>query len=81
MTNGKHDEASAPEGARVHQAFTEILRGMCDPQALERAQNAPVMVMVSRDKLFALQAAYEKAMLDPHVRIPSYLHCAIAALK
>ncbi len=46
-----------------------------------RKPEQPVMTMVEKRKLIALQAAYERAMLDPNVRIPSYLHATIEALK
>ena len=41
----------------------------------------PIMTMVEKRKIMSLLAAYERAMLDAHVRIPSYLHCAIEAFK
>ena len=78
------DECSAPEGGNLHPVFAKILQGMFDPERADaelRAAQTPVMTMVEQRKLFALQAAYEKALVDVHARIPTYLHGAIEALK
>ncbi len=70
MTN---DEASATEG---HGLARELFRlaNLVKP-------DQPIMVMIEQKKLLTLAACYERAMLDPNVRLPSYLHGAIEALK
>lgn len=67
------DEASAVEGADL---YREMFRraNMVKPEQ-------PVMTMIERRKVIALLAAYERAMLDASVRIPSYLHATIEAFK
>jgi len=67
------DEASAVEGA-------DLYREMFRRANLQKPEQ-PIMTMVEKRKIMSLLAAYERAMLDAHVRIPSYLHCAIEAFK
>lgn len=41
----------------------------------------PVMTMIEKRKIIALLAAYERAMLDTHARLPTVLHAAIEAFR
>lgn len=60
------DEASAPEGVDIFRVmFDRANRGLFNPDV----------------KLIALFAAYDKAMLDPNARIPTYMHAAIEGLR
>lgn len=83
MTN---DEASAPEG-RLPFPFDAIVKELCDPAAMERAAAEhdaaapPIMVMVQQRKLQALFLCYDRAMEDKNVRLPAFLHGAIAELR
>lgn len=67
------DEASATEGYDLAREMFRLANAMVEPP--------PVMTMVEKRKIVALLAAYERAMLDAHVRIPSYLHATIEAFK
>lgn len=73
------DEASAPEGNN----FARLLFDMANSaEVLEAAQRSkPVMTMVEQRKIVALLAAYEKACLDPHARIPTAMHAAIEGFR
>ncbi len=70
MTN---DEASATEG---HGLARELFRlaNLVKP-------DQPIMTMVEQKKILAVLAAYDKALVDPHARIPTALHAAIEGLK
>ena len=75
----KRDEASAPEGT-----FARLLFDIANSHTLVEAElrkQPPIMTMVEQRKIHALLCAYDKALADPHARIPTYLHAACEALK
>lgn len=67
------DEASAPEGFDLGRLLFDL--------ANKRKPDEPIMQMIEQRKLHALFAAYERALEDNKVCIPSALHAAIEGLR